>query len=85
MTPFATALHALPEGTFCGCAHGRRYIVTKTGLGQGRVTKLEAEELGGADYISLNHYELASGARLKPCEMPAAKVIAFVLDLIPDP
>ena len=29
-------------------------------------------------------YRLASGARLKPCEMPAEKVIAFVLALRPD-
>ena len=49
------------------------------------LTKLVAEELGGPDYISLNHYALRSGARLKPCEMPEAKVRAFVLNLIPDP
>ncbi|EDZ45821.1 conserved hypothetical protein [Rhodobacterales bacterium Y4I] len=40
-----------------------------------------ARELGGGDYISLNLYRLASGARLKPCEMPADKVIRFVLAL----
>jgi hypothetical protein len=46
--------------------------------------KLVAEELGGSGYISLNWYDLASGPRLKPCEMPAAKVIGFVLALVPE-
>ncbi|MEL6889499.1 MAG: hypothetical protein AAFO86_12440 [Pseudomonadota bacterium] len=84
MSGFAAALAALPTGTFFGVAHGRCYVVTKTVLGDGRTTKLVAEELGGTDYISLNHFALRSGARLKPCEMPEAKVRAFVLDLIPD-
>jgi hypothetical protein len=46
-----------------------------------------AEELGGGDYISLNLYLTARGARLRPCEMPAAKVVDFVLALaaMPDP
>tara|TARA_R100001369_G_scaffold2421_3_gene8042 strand:+ start:2301 stop:2441 length:141 start_codon:yes stop_codon:yes gene_type:complete len=43
---------------------------------------LVAEELGGSDYISLNLYALASGTRLYPCEMPAAKVTAFIRGLI---
>ena len=85
MSTFATALRALPDGTFRGRAHGRSYIVTKTRPGDGRITKLVAEELGGSDYVSLNHFELASGSILKPCEMPAKKVTAFVLDLTPDP
>jgi hypothetical protein len=42
-----------------------------------------AEALDGSDYISLNLYRLKSGPLLKPCEMPDAKVIAFVLDLVP--
>ena len=85
MSGFAAALSALPTGTFFGMAQGRRYVVSKAVLGNGRTTKLVAEELGGTGYISLNHYALRSGARLKPCEMPEAKVRAFVLNLIPDP
>jgi len=42
-----------------------------------------AEERGGGDYISLNLYRTASGALLRPCEMPEAKVVAFVLALRP--
>ena len=50
----------------------------------GRAEKLVAEELGGADYVSLNLYRLGSGARLKPCEMPEEKVVRFVLELVPE-
>lgn len=81
---FAAALRALPEGTFTGRAQGRRYIVTRQVLNGGRTVKLVAEELGGSDYISLNWFDLASGPRLKPCEMPEAKVRAFVAGLRPD-
>ena len=60
----------------------RRYVWSKSTFNSGKSWKLVAEELGGSDYISLNFYALASGARLYPCEMPAAKVIAFVRGLI---
>ena len=42
------------------------------------------EELGGTDYISLNLYRTKAGALLRPCEMPEAKVIAFVRHLVVD-
>ncbi len=51
---------------------------------QGRSHELVAHELGGSDYISMNLYDLQSGARLKPCEMPEAKVRDFVLALVPE-
>ena len=81
---FVDALATLPEGSSRGRAHGRTYIATKTSYNTGRSVKLVAEELGGADYISLNLYKLASGARLYPCEMPADKVIQFVTGFHPD-
>lgn len=63
---FLLRFDALPVGTFTGTAEGRRYVVVKTVMG--RVQKLVAEELGGPDYISLNLYRLASGARLNPAK-----------------
>ena len=78
---FLAAFVALPLGTFTGFADGRRYSVTRQDLAAGKAQKLVARELGGNDYISLNLYRLASGARLKPCEMPAEKVVRFVLAL----
>lgn len=84
MSGFATALTALPMGTFTATFHSRRYVVTKSAFAQGKAIKLVAEELGGTDYISLNWYDLSAGPLLKPCEMPTAKVTAFVLALRPD-
>lgn len=78
---FLAAFDALPQGSFTGLFNGRRYVVTRQDFSGGQSQKLVAEELGGTDYISLNLYRLASGARLKPCEMPARKVVDFVLNL----
>ncbi len=88
MTPPADAvarLAALPLGTSTGTASGKRYVATKSLFSAGRATKLVAEELGGADYISLNLYDLARGPQIYPCEMPAEKVIAFLRAYVPDP
>jgi len=86
MTPgFIETFDALPTGGYGGTYQGRRYRITKTQMAAGRSQKLEAEELGGADYISFNLYRLASGqALLKPCEMPESKVVDFVLGVIID-
>lgn len=84
MLDFLAAFDALPFGNFTGTAHGRRYVAVKSGFADGASQKLVAEELGGSDYISLNLYRTRSGALLRPCEMPEAKVIAFVLNLRPD-
>lgn len=88
MTPdpeFLTRFDALPEGGYGGTAHGVRWRVTKTVMAGGRSQKLEAEELGGTGYISMNLYRLADGtALLKPCEMPVETVEAFVLELVAD-
>ena len=84
LAAFAKALSCIPEGTSRGQAAGKRYVATRTLFNEGKSIKLVAEELGGTDYISLNFYNLQSGARLKPCEMPAAKVAAFVAAYRPD-
>lgn len=84
MTAFLEAWDALPRGTFRGRANGRRYVVTRSDFSGGAAQKLIAEELGGPDYISANLYRLATGVRLKPCEMPEDKVTRFVLDLAPN-
>lgn len=56
-----------------------RYGITRTTFTQGRSYKVYAKALGGTDFISLNWYRTAQGERLKPCEMPEAKVVAFLL------
>ncbi len=83
MTPdpaFLDKFDAMPVGGYGATYQGRRYRVTKSQFACARSQKLEAEELGGTDYISFNLYRLASGdSLLKPCEMPAEKVVGFVL------
>ena len=82
---FLSAFDALPTGGYGGTYDGKRYRITKTVMATGRSQKLEAEELGGNDYISFNLYRLTDGTSLlKPCEMPEDKVVAFVLGLLPD-
>ena len=57
---------------------GRRYGVTRTVLSGGRSEKVLAEALDGSDLVSANLYRVAGEDLLKPCEMPAAKVLDFL-------
>lgn len=82
--PFRTALNAIPEGHSLGLYQGRRWRVEKTSHAEGRSLKLYGHDLSGPDFVSLNLYHLAAGDVLKPCEMPEAKVRAFVLGFQPD-
>lgn len=83
---FLMAFDALPEGTFEGRYLGRRWVATRSGFAAGKSEKLVAEAADGSDYISMNLYRLRDGRfRLAPCEMPEAKVRAFVLGIVPDP
>nr|WP_246191160.1 hypothetical protein [Aureimonas leprariae] len=85
MVAFLERLAALPPGHGEGTFEGRRYGVTLNASPDGRRRWLFAEELGGTDRISANLYRLADGRPLlKPCEMPAEKVVAFVLAYRPD-
>ena len=45
---------------------------------QGKSFKVYAKELEGSDFISLNYYLTKKDNYLKPCEMPAEKVIHFL-------
>jgi hypothetical protein len=57
---------------------GRRYGLTRVDHVGGRSVAIYAEELGGADVISANVYRTSAGERLNACEMPDAKVVAFL-------
>jgi hypothetical protein len=56
---------------------GRRYGLTRTLAADGRAQAVYAEELGGRDVISANLY-LTGQPQLRPCEMPAEKVLRFL-------
>jgi hypothetical protein len=77
----AEILDRLPVGTFRARACGRDWLLTRSLQVAGASEKLVGRSLDGSDYISLNLYRLESGPRLRPCEMPVAKVMAVLEDL----
>lgn len=81
---FLSALAALPAGYSQGDYFGERWGVTLERSADGRRIKLFGEALGSSDHVSFNLYRVAGEPRLKPCEMPAEKVIDFVLGFRPE-
>ena len=71
-------LGRFPEGWSETTYDGRRYGVTKTLRAGGRAVSLYAEALDGSDVVSTNAYLTASAEELRPCEMPARKVLDFL-------
>jgi peptide-methionine (S)-S-oxide reductase len=67
-----------PEGWSEATYEGRRYGVTRTVHAGGRSMSVYAEELGGTDVVSANLYLTRAGEELRPCEMPAGKVLDFL-------
>ena len=83
---FESALAAISSGYGEGVYQGLRYGVTVRKSRDGKRISLFARALPGGDIISFNLYRLKSGeASLRPCGMPAGKVVAFVLGYGPDP
>ena len=83
---FDAAFAKLAEGYGEGVYDGRRFGVTIRRSEDGRRNSLFARELAGTDIVSFNLYRTATDRTLlKPCEMSADKVVAFVLDFRPDP
>ena len=84
-TPFFEHLGTLPEGASYVYYSGRRYLLRKETLLEGRLIKLFAEALGGNDIVSGNYYTTLKNGLLKPCEMSDEKVIDFVLNASTQP
>ncbi|MBB6628302.1 peptide methionine sulfoxide reductase [Nocardioides sp. KIGAM211] len=74
-------LARVPAGWSVAAYDGRRYGVTRSSAAGGRSIGVYAEELGGTDVVSTNVYLTSSGPQLRPCEMPAEKVLAFLAGL----
>ena len=71
-------LERVPEGwTEVGYA-GRRWGLRRSSRAGGAAVSVYAEELGGTDVVSANLYRTGTGLALRPCEMPAAAVLAFL-------
>ena len=61
---------------------GRAYGLTRTDRVAGRTITLYAEELDGPDVVSANIWRTHDGDVLRPCEMPAEKVIGFLRSVV---
>ena len=81
---FLNALGKLPAGYSRGEFADAPWGVTVDRSGDGKRIKLYGEALGAADHVSFNLYVAGGQPRLKPCEMPAQKVIDFVLGYAPN-
>ena len=68
----------VPEGWTRAMYNGRVYGLARTTRAGGRSITISARELGGADQISANVYRTVTADHLRACEMPTAKVFAFL-------
>ena len=71
----------LPEGYSEGIYEGKKYGITKAVFNDGKSYKIYGKELCGSDFVSLNYYITSKKQLLKPCEMPAQKVIHFLTNV----
>ncbi|KYJ86300.1 hypothetical protein [Sulfurovum riftiae] len=79
-TEFYVRLLALPDGANDVLYLGKRYLLRKETLLNGKLIKIYAEELGANNIVSGNYYPSIKNGMLKPCEMSDRKVIDFVLN-----
>ncbi|MGX1794095.1 hypothetical protein ACWIDW_14260 [Microbacterium sp. NPDC055312] len=79
----ATLLERVPEGWTRAIYNGRTYGLARTTRAGGRSITISAEELGGTDLVSANVYRTAAAEHLRACEMPTAKVLAFLRAWMP--
>ncbi|MGV8882530.1 MAG: hypothetical protein ACOH19_10270 [Rhodoglobus sp.] len=71
-------LERVPDGWTRAHYNGRTYGLARTTRAGGRIITITAEELGGTDLVSANVYRTSEQDHLRACEMPTAKVIAFL-------
>ena len=79
-TEFYVKLLALPTGANDVFYSGKRYLLRKETLLDGKLIKVYAEDLSSKDIVSGNYYPTMKNGMLKPCEMSDEKVIDFVLN-----
>lgn len=71
-------LARVPEGWTRFEIAGRPWAVSRVPRGDGRTVTLEAEQLGGAEAFGANVWLTSSGPVLRPCEVPAEKVLGLL-------
>jgi peptide-methionine (S)-S-oxide reductase len=70
-----TLVHAIPEGWTRLHLAGQPWAITRTTRAEGKVITIDAERLGGAEYLGANVWLTSHGALLKPCEVPTESVL----------
>ena len=74
----AALVDRIPEGWSRVMFDGHPYGLSRTSRVGGRVVTVTAEQLGGSDLVSANVYRTSHDDLLRSCEMPDAKVLAFL-------
>ena len=78
LTNLSALVDRVPEGWTRVEFAGRPYGLSRVTRVAGRVVTVTAEELGGPDLVSANIYRTTDADLLRSCEMPDAKVLAFL-------
>lgn len=73
-----TLIGAIPEGWSRMQIAGRSWGVTRTTRAGGKVISIDAERLGDTEQLGANVWITSEGATLRPCEVPAEKVMRFL-------
>ena len=73
-----TLLRAIPEGWTRAEVDGQAWGVTRVTRAGGKVISLNAERLGDTEQLGANVWITSHGPILRPCEVPAEKVLQFL-------
>ena len=69
---------AVPEGWTRADVDGRPWGVTRVTRAGGKMVSLNAERLGDSEQLGANIWITSDGPVLRPCEVPAEKVLHFL-------
>jgi len=73
-----TLLEVIPEGWTRAEVDGRAWGVTRVTRAGGKAISLNAERLGDSEQLGANIWITSDGPVLRPCEVPAEKVLRFL-------
>ncbi|MCP2030502.1 peptide-methionine (S)-S-oxide reductase [Okibacterium sp. HSC-33S16] len=73
-------IRAIPEGWTRVRMAGQDWGVTRTTRAGGKVMSLDADRLGDSEHFGANVWITSEGYFLRPCEVPAEKVMQLLRD-----
>ncbi|MET1053540.1 MAG: peptide methionine sulfoxide reductase [Mycetocola sp.] len=76
----AALIRGIPEGWTRVHIADRDWGVTRTTRAGGKVMSFEADRLGDSEHFGANVWNTSEGSVLRPCEVPADKVMQFLRD-----